>query len=69
MQAPQNQGARRKLLSPILLLVSIVECGTPTAVKNLSAEEVKAQLSYAGTLRAYFEVISKFVDAQVQANL
>jgi hypothetical protein len=38
------------------------------AVKRLSAEEVKAQISYANTLKAYFDVISKLVDAQVQAS-
>jgi hypothetical protein len=51
-----------------LLSFSWVGCGTPMAVKRLSAEQVKARLSYSASLKAYFEVIDKFADAQVQAS-
>lgn len=46
----------------------LLGCGTPMAVKRLSSEQVKAQVSYLASLKVYFEVINKFTDAQVKAS-
>jgi hypothetical protein len=52
----------------VLLCFTFLGCGTPMAVKRLSAEQVKAQVSYSACLKAYFEVINTFADAQVQVS-
>ena len=68
--APPNEGASRRVLCGIVLLAAAATgCGTPMAVKRLSGEEVKAQVSYFGSLKAYFEVISKFLPAILSARL
>jgi len=67
-ETPNLSTSQRVLCGIMVLAAAANGCGTPMAVKRLSAEEVKAQVSYLGSLKAYFEVISKFVDAQVQAS-
>src|SRR5437667_10130070 len=52
----------------VLLSLTFIGCATPMAVKRLSAEQVKVQTSYSGSLKAYFDVINKFADAQMQAS-
>jgi len=64
---PNRPGTEQTLLLTFLLFTCL-GCGTPMAVKRLSAEQVKAQLSYSASLKAYFDVISRFADAQVQAS-
>jgi hypothetical protein len=52
----------------VLALLCTLGCGTPMAVKHLSAEQVKVQNSYLGALKAYFKVIEEFADAQLKAS-
>lgn len=52
---------------PVLLLsASLIGCGTPAAVRNLSQEQLKAQEAFATSLNAYFGVIERFAEAQRQ---
>jgi hypothetical protein len=65
----RKRSAAYLVLSLGVLLSSVgLGCGTPMAVKRLSAEQVKMEMSYLGSLKAYFDIIGKFADAQVQAS-
>jgi hypothetical protein len=51
------------LIVPIGLLTG---CGTPVAVRGLSAQLVVTQRAYVVSLHSYFAAVEKFADAQVK---
>jgi hypothetical protein len=53
------------------MLVAAIEltgCGTPMAVKKLSAEQVRVNTSFELTLKAYFDVVEKLAANQLAAS-
>lgn len=51
-----------------LAITFCVGCGTPTAVKKLSTAQTQTLESYESTLKAYFDLVGRFADAQVKAS-
>ena len=58
---------RRKRLVWLLSAAAFsTGCTTPVAVRRMSAQLVRTQLAYSLSLRAYFDAVEKFADAQVK---
>jgi len=57
----------RQILITVCFLIPCVGCGTPTAVRNLSAVQSRTMESYQQSLKTYFNVVMKFADGQVAA--
>ncbi|MFQ5772893.1 MAG: hypothetical protein ACE5GS_00095 [Kiloniellaceae bacterium] len=51
-----------------VIALTVAACGTPQAVKDLSGEQLRAQQALRGQLAAYFDVIERFVQAQIEAT-
>lgn len=51
-----------------IALMGCVGCGTPAAVKKLSTAQTQTLASYESTLKAYFDIVGRFADAQVKAS-
>jgi len=61
---------KRKFTLLLLLSSSLIGCGTPVAVRNLSQEQLKIQEAFEISLRTYFAAMERFAEAQMQvANL
>jgi len=52
-----------------IIIFALIGCSTPQIVKNLSQEEVKAQIAAKKTLQNYFEVIEQMVQKQIRLNV
>jgi hypothetical protein len=50
----------------LLLCLLTLSCATPNSVKKLSTEIVDANVKYHQSLKDYFSIIEKFVDAQIK---
>ncbi len=58
-----------KALLASIFALALTACGTPQAVKSLSAEQVKAMDAFSADLKAYFGVVEQLVGNQIkQAN-
>lgn len=53
------------LLSCAILLLSVTACATPQVVKDLSAAQLKAQIAARDQLKAYFDVMERFVEVKI----
>src|SRR5262249_34678743 len=52
----------------VAFTMDLIGCGTPMAVKKLSAEQVKVNISFENTLKAYFDVVEKLTANQLAAS-
>ena len=55
------------LATQCFVVLLLTGCGTPMAVKRLSAEQAQVVTNYQQSLKAYFDVIERFADAQEKA--
>lgn len=53
-------------IAVLMACVALVSCGPPAAVRKLSAAQLAIQTNYHETLRAYFAVVERYVEAQLQ---
>jgi hypothetical protein len=52
----------------VAFAIDMTGCGTPMAVKKLSAEQVKVNASFELTLKAYFDVVERLAANQLAAS-
>lgn len=56
--------SRPCLLLPVVAFSLLAGCGTPVAVRSLSAQLVVTERAYVVSLHSYFAAVEKFADAQ-----